>query len=1327
MIKPSTKSILANETAVGPRFNFYNYEVGATYHNDGTIVDFITDGNDLYVCGIEEVTVTAPDIKDQPNLIKLISKGVDGQRGPQGAQGRPGHSPKITAKFDGKQMIIYADGNRIAVTNDLTGPSWKPERQGNTIVWNRTRDDEQPAAIDLNELRAEDYKPVLFRVDSDNTKRSDEESGPARFIQWKYEGEENWTNLISIAELMNLTLAGVCTWRSELDGEWHIGHREVLRAKYESTATGKKIISHVDLGEVLFDAGPILPDFELTISMLESRMDGLEEELETLRLEIPTKVSAFENDVPYLTEAKAENLYQPKGNYVEGVRVNNGSINYPASGIVNLSIETPSIDAYTKSEADERFQPKGNYLTEHQPLKTVNGNSLVGSGNIDLGQGTVKSVNNSLPDANGNVSIDIPQGTVKSVNNVLPDANGNVTISGGSDVDLSEYAKSVNNIHPDSAGNITLNLPNFDEFVKTINGNGPDASGNVNITVDPGDITLDGVVYSVNGVHPDSNGNVTISLAENPILNLKIENGKLYKKAVNDADFVEVGSVGSGDGSGCERCWSESDILELISDSLVNYLTASDINIQTFFTSANGVKIATVTIKGVSTDIYAPMGSSPVDPDQPTPSVVSYNMFMVYQRTADNVNAPATNTITSATWNLNTNELDLVSEYWLNHPYNAVGENKYLWMTYATFRSDTGTIVGNWADPVCLTSRQGEGDGADSNNREFIYRSLTAAEYPNVINVRPVKGNDSPEDPDDNLPASDSLAVRQWLDHPTGISPEYPYEICAFRRKHDGIWSEYSMPFVWSRWGEDGVDGDGVEYVFRRATEDEVDITENTITLKSNVGRPDNSWAYDSPVAPWTDEPSGVSVNYPYEFCSMRKGVPQSSSNLGTWSEPALWAKYGKDGAPGEPGDPVTILSQVRYYKASNQATGVTAPNSSLDPTLPENGSWLTSSNTIVLDATNAYLWMFERVIYSNGRIWQSDPVVIRFFNDQVEIDYDTLAAEVEERIADDLNAATQRITNAENRLDNLDDEIDGITTTTDDLTGRVTAVEARAVYDDDDIKALAEVVIDAKKASIVAEADANTDGKINVVNQTLNALDGRITSTADSLDEVSGELNTVKADLDAAEASIELAATKSELNGAISDARTEWRAGDAAITSTVYTKTETDTKLSVIQQKADKISLVVGNGKLIDENTGNVRASVVVDAINGGEVTIEANKINLLGETIATAIQAAEISADQITTGTLNANRIAANSIDASKIDATNLHVNYANVDGLLEAGQIKSSLINADEIHATVAEFEYLTVNGVPIGENKPLNIVFGVSSVPSSPEANTLYFLY
>ena len=71
------------------------------------------------------------------------------------------------------------------------------------------------------------------------------------------------------------------------------------------------------------------------------------------------------------------------------------------------------------------------------------------------------------------------------------------------------------------------------------------------------------------------------------------------------------------------------------------------------------------------------------------------------------------------------------------------------------------------------------------------------------------------------------------------------------------------MPYVWSHWGEDGVDGDGVEYVYRRAVADEVDEANNSITLKASVVRPSNDWAYDSAVAPWSDDPSGVSSEYP--------------------------------------------------------------------------------------------------------------------------------------------------------------------------------------------------------------------------------------------------------------------------------------------------------------------------------------------------------------------------------------------------------------------------------------------------------------------------------
>lgn len=41
-------------------------------------------------------------------------------------------------------------------------------------------------------------------------------------------------------------------------------------------------------------------------------------------------------------------------------------------------------------------QPKGNYLTEHQKLKTINGQSIIGEGNVEISGGTSSSVNYDL-------------------------------------------------------------------------------------------------------------------------------------------------------------------------------------------------------------------------------------------------------------------------------------------------------------------------------------------------------------------------------------------------------------------------------------------------------------------------------------------------------------------------------------------------------------------------------------------------------------------------------------------------------------------------------------------------------------------------------------------------------------------------------------------------------------------------------------------------------------------------------------------------------------------------------------------------------------------
>lgn len=63
-----------------------------------------------------------------------------------------------------------------------------------------------------------------------------------------------------------------------------------------------------------------------------------------------------------------------KQNFVSGQKLTAAHMNHIEEGIAN-----------TEKELEEGYQPKGSYLTEHQPLKTINGVSLVGEGNIEIG------------------------------------------------------------------------------------------------------------------------------------------------------------------------------------------------------------------------------------------------------------------------------------------------------------------------------------------------------------------------------------------------------------------------------------------------------------------------------------------------------------------------------------------------------------------------------------------------------------------------------------------------------------------------------------------------------------------------------------------------------------------------------------------------------------------------------------------------------------------------------------------------------------------------------------------------------------------------------
>lgn len=226
-------------------------------------------------------------------------------------------------------------------------------------------------------------------------------------------------------------------------------------------------------------------------------------------------------------------------------------------------------------------------------------------------------------------------------------------------------------------------------------------------------------------------------------------------------------------------------------------------------------------------------------------------------------------------WDYDTNTITY-PEGWSGSDSNP---NGYVWMSTATF-SSKGTIVVPWSTPVRLTGADGH-DGADGSNIEFVYK-LTVTSL--VTPTKPT-GNSQTE------------AIRQgWTDHPTGISEQYQCEwVCSHNLQTDGSWSEWSDPTIWSKWGVNGKDGDGVEYIYQ--------ITKLPASPKEiTVNNPDqDEYIPESAPGeqPWTDNPTGVSKEFQYEWVSQRK-YKGDTHKWGNFSSPSLWAKYGDNGQDGQ-------------------------------------------------------------------------------------------------------------------------------------------------------------------------------------------------------------------------------------------------------------------------------------------------------------------------------------------------------------------------------------------------------------------------------------------
>lgn len=163
-------------------------------------------------------------------------------------------------------------------------------------------------------------------------------------------------------------------------------------------------------------------------------------------------------------------------------------------------------------------------------------------------------------------------------------------------------------------------------------------------------------------------------------------------------------------------------------------------------------------------------------------------------------------------------------------------------------------------------------DGVDGTAQQFVFKRTETQDVPSI----------------DNAPNQDPVYVPDgWTASPTGITEEIQYEWVAIRDKFNGEWGGFGVPVLWAMWGRVGRDGDGVEYIYKLTETEsppELDITQ---VSQEDEYIPEG----------WMDNPTGVNIEYRYEWVSVRK---KTGGLWGAYCEPALWAKYGRDGGSTE-------------------------------------------------------------------------------------------------------------------------------------------------------------------------------------------------------------------------------------------------------------------------------------------------------------------------------------------------------------------------------------------------------------------------------------------
>ena len=291
---------------------------------------------------------------------------------------------------------------------------------------------------------------------------------------------------------------------------------------------------------------------------------------------------------------------------------------------------------------------------------------------------------------------------------------------------------------------------------------------------------------------------------------------------------------------------------------------------------------------------------------------------------------------------------------WTKRITDQPGDDYFLWMAESVMHAD-GTIDA-WGIPVCLSGADGD-PGADASGQEFIYLRLDTYPFP-TTQTKPANINVGEVSPEGTANGTETDKQKNdwvpngWSDRalPADENNKYVYE--SQRRKSAGNnqqWGAFCEPYLRSNWGVRGVDGDGVQYVFKLFDHELTDAERTSnIPTKPASQNANGEWIPTG----WSDDPQSPTKALPFCYCST---IREINGTWGTFSKLGLWSTFTES---------ITKKSETAYYIKNSTGTRP-AEN---DP------SWSTTKPTL-----NAGEWLFTKTVIT----WSDDSTTILYTDER--------------------------------------------------------------------------------------------------------------------------------------------------------------------------------------------------------------------------------------------------------------------------------------------------------------------------------------------------------